>query len=214
VRHLVISKWTTAFAHEKENSTRSGNTDTRTAVATQEQKPEICGLSASETGQVSVYNHYLSDSDNVRLHFYMFGLVWNRAVPELRRLVTGFPSRRPGFDPRSGHVGFVVDKVALGQVFSEYFGFHCRFSFHWLLHTHQLSSGAGTIGQILGDVPSGLSPTPPQETKKRKELEWNQIRSFTLFKYNFNSSEGAGIVQSIWRLATGRTAEGSEFESR
>jgi hypothetical protein len=30
----------------------------------------------------------------------------------------------PGSIP-SGHVGFVVDKVALGQVFSEYFGFPC-----------------------------------------------------------------------------------------
>jgi hypothetical protein len=29
----------------------------------------------------------------------------------------------PGFEPGSGHLGFVVDKVALGQVFSEYFGF-------------------------------------------------------------------------------------------
>jgi hypothetical protein len=38
-----------------------------------------------------------------------------------------FPPRRPGFEPRSSHVGFVVDKVALGQVFSEYFGFP-RFS--------------------------------------------------------------------------------------
>jgi hypothetical protein len=29
-----------------------------------------------------------------------------------------FPSRRPGFDPRSGNVEFVVDQVALpGQVF-------------------------------------------------------------------------------------------------
>jgi hypothetical protein len=28
---------------------------------------------------------------------------------------------------------FVVDKVALGQVFSEYFGFPCQFSFHQLL---------------------------------------------------------------------------------
>jgi hypothetical protein len=27
---------------------------------------------------------------------------------------------------------FVVDKVALGQVFSEYFGFPCQFSFHQL----------------------------------------------------------------------------------
>jgi hypothetical protein len=28
-----------------------------------------------------------------------------------------------GFEPGSGQVGFVVDKVALGKVFSEYFGF-------------------------------------------------------------------------------------------
>jgi hypothetical protein len=28
-----------------------------------------------------------------------------------------------GFKPGSSHVEFVVDKVALGQVFSEYFGF-------------------------------------------------------------------------------------------
>jgi hypothetical protein len=28
---------------------------------------------------------------------------------------------------------FVVEKVALGQVFSEYFGFPCQISFHQLL---------------------------------------------------------------------------------
>jgi hypothetical protein len=37
---------------------------------------------------------------------------------------------------RSGHVGFVVDKVALGQVFSEYFGFLCQSSLHQILHPH------------------------------------------------------------------------------
>jgi hypothetical protein len=40
------------------------------------------------------------------------------------------------FDPRSSKVGFVVEKVALGQVTSEYFGLSCRFSFHQMLHTH------------------------------------------------------------------------------
>jgi hypothetical protein len=30
-------------------------------------------------------------------------------------------------------MGFVVDKVALGQIFCEYFGFPCQFSFHQLL---------------------------------------------------------------------------------
>jgi hypothetical protein len=83
--------------------------------------------------------------------------------------VAGFPPRRTGFEPRSGHVGFVVDKVALGQVFSEYFGFPCQFSFHRLFHIHHhLSSGAGTIDQLAADIPSGLSLTPPQETKKKK----------------------------------------------
>jgi hypothetical protein len=65
-----------------------------------------------------------------------------------------------GFDPGSGQVEFVVDKVALGQVFSEYFGFPCQTSFHQLLHNHpHLSSGAGTIGQNWSQY-KGLSPTP------------------------------------------------------
>jgi hypothetical protein len=51
-------------------------------------------------------------------------------------LVAGFPPRRPGFKPESGQVGFVVDKVALRQVFSENFGFPCQSSFHQILHHH------------------------------------------------------------------------------
>jgi hypothetical protein len=37
-------------------------------------------------------------------------------------------------NPRSAHVGSVVDKMELGQVFSEYFGFIYQLSFHQLLH--------------------------------------------------------------------------------
>jgi hypothetical protein len=63
--------------------------------------------------------------------------------------------------------GFVVGKVAFGQVFSGYFGVPCQFSFHRLLVVHHhLSSGAGTIGQTVAAVPSGLSLIPLQETKK------------------------------------------------
>jgi hypothetical protein len=36
-----------------------------------------------------------------------------QAAPKLRRLVAGFPPRRPGFELGSGHVGIVVDKVTL-----------------------------------------------------------------------------------------------------
>jgi hypothetical protein len=55
-----------------------------------------------------------------------------RAVAQ--RLDAGFPPRRAGFTSGQ-HVGFVVDKAALGQVFSEYFGFPCQ-SFHQFLHHH------------------------------------------------------------------------------
>jgi hypothetical protein len=58
---------------------------------------------------------------------------------------------------------FVVDKVALGQVFSEYFGFPCH-SFNRLLRTpHHPSSTASTVCQMVADVPSGFSLTPCRE---------------------------------------------------
>jgi hypothetical protein len=60
-------------------------------------------------------------------------------------ICTAFPPRRPGFETRSGHVGFVVDKVALGQVFSEYFGFLWQFSFHRMLHIHIIIYHPGLV---------------------------------------------------------------------
>jgi hypothetical protein len=52
-----------------------------------------------------------------------------KAVPWLRQLVAGIPPRRPGFDPGSVHVGFVVDKVAVGQVFPQVLRFPLSISF-------------------------------------------------------------------------------------
>jgi hypothetical protein len=98
------------------------------------------------------------------------GTLKDKAVPQLRRLITGFPPQQPGFEASSGHVGFVVDKVALGQVFPEYSGFPYQFSFHQLLNTHP-SSGAATIGQLVADIPIGLKshPTP----RRRNPTEHN-----------------------------------------
>jgi hypothetical protein len=60
-------------------------------------------------------------------------------------------------------VGFVVDKVALGQVFSSTFRFPCQSSFHQFLHNHHhLSSGASTIGQYWPQY------TKSQGTNKKK----------------------------------------------
>jgi hypothetical protein len=56
-------------------------------------------------------------------------------------------------------MGFDVDKMTLGQVFSEYFGFSCQLAFHRLLDNHHPLSGAGTIGQTVAPAPSGLNLT-------------------------------------------------------
>jgi hypothetical protein len=64
-------------------------------------------------------------------------------------------------------VAIVVNKVALGQFFFQYFGFPCQFLFHQFFHNHHnLSSEAGTIGQEVATVPKA----PLHEFKKKIEL--------------------------------------------
>jgi hypothetical protein len=61
-------------------------------------------------------------------------------------------------------VGFVVDKAALGQVFSEYFGFPCQ-SFHRFLHYYNhpgLTQSAINWPQCRVDLDS----TPTMQIKK------------------------------------------------
>jgi hypothetical protein len=73
-------------------------------------------------------------------------------------------------------VGYVVEKVALGQVSSEYFSFPCRlFSFQQMLHNH-LSSGADTIGHLMADISGGLSLTLPHKNFKRKTQKQERNR--------------------------------------
>jgi hypothetical protein len=80
----------------------------------------------------------------------------------------------------SGPVGFVVDRSALGQVLSMYFGFPCQ-SFYRLLHTHlHLSSGAGTVDQTVADAPSGVSLTQP---KKLAAVKYGKTVQALPFKY-------------------------------
>jgi len=54
----------------------------------------------------------------------------HKAVLWLRPLVVGLSPRVSGFSARSFQMGFGVDRVAVGKVFSEYFGFPLSLSFH------------------------------------------------------------------------------------
>jgi hypothetical protein len=65
------------------------------------------------------------------------------------------------FEPRSGHVGFMLDNAELVQVFSMYFGLPCQ-SFYRLFHIqHYLLPGADIIGQTMTEGTRSLSLTPP-----------------------------------------------------
>jgi hypothetical protein len=58
-------------------------------------------------------------------------------------------------------VGFVVDKVALGQVFPEYFGFPCQIFILPIAPQSPSSLFWGLYNRPeVAAVPSGLSPTP------------------------------------------------------
>jgi hypothetical protein len=89
--------------------------------------------------------------------------------PEFIYVISWLQIQKSGFDSRRYQIFrelVGLHKAALGQVFSEYFGFPCK-AFGRLLHTHHRhrpsSSGAGTVSQIVAHVPNGLSLTPPQE---------------------------------------------------
>jgi hypothetical protein len=53
-----------------------------------------------------------------------------------RAVSVGLPTAAARVRSQIGHAESVVDKVALGQTFSEYFGFPRHLSFHQLLHIH------------------------------------------------------------------------------
>jgi hypothetical protein len=71
---------------------------------------------------------------------------------------------------RVWQVGFVVDKVALGQVFSEHFVFPLLIFIPPNSPSSSQSPGAGTIGHSVADVPSGpsLDSTTTMRIKKEK----------------------------------------------
>jgi hypothetical protein len=89
---------------------------------------------------------------------------------------------------RAEHVGFVVDEVALDQVFPEYFGFNCQSSFHQFLHHHNhsgLAQQAYCWPQCRVD-PIWLHPPLYQFKKKkehRKKLFKPSVRQFKTFYF-------------------------------
>jgi hypothetical protein len=92
-------------------------------------------------------------------------------------------------------VGFVVDKVALEQVYFEYFRLPCQ-SFHRLLrihhHHHHLSFGAGTMSQTVAVTEWNKKGTiyehRPREQRSDIEQNYKLAAPATLEHVSFCSS--------------------------
>jgi hypothetical protein len=74
----------------------------------------------------------------------------------------------PGFDPSSGHVGFMADKVVLRQVFYENFSFLCQFLFYQMLYINYFSHHV-TVHILDPDS------VVKQRNKKQSFLSFNTI---------------------------------------
>jgi hypothetical protein len=120
-------------------------------------------------------------------------------MPYLRRLVVIFPLRSPRFELWSGHVGFVVDKVARG-----------RFSPRtWVFHTYD-SSGCSTFiihhpewynRSNSGRRTKWIQYDPTPKNNKRKvflhKIEAELLVSVLLFLYIFRTENVLSCLEAI-----------------
>jgi hypothetical protein len=78
-------------------------------VSKQEKRPLF---TAEEYAMMHLFTLFISDYSSKKIQ-----RKWSNDRAMAQRLVAGLSTRRPGFDPGSVNVGFVMDKVALGQAF-------------------------------------------------------------------------------------------------
>jgi hypothetical protein len=81
-----------------------------------------------------------------------------------------FPTTAARIRSQVGLCGICLGQCGTVTCISECFSFPCQFSFHRLLHTHHLSTGAGTVGQMGPTCQVGSVSPPPQEMKKTSPL--------------------------------------------
>jgi hypothetical protein len=113
---------------------------------------EVCFNSSAHVEVLELYTPFSSNTGNAQLLDPL-----NHS--KHRRLVDGFSPQRAAFTPRAVHVGFVVDKVAPGQVFLRVVRFSPVNTIPPLLYIHSCIIWGMNNGPF-----SGLSST---ETKSQ-----------------------------------------------
>jgi hypothetical protein len=91
----------------------------------------FCGFTQflhADTGTVHQSRPWPSPTPFVPHHY-----TWQQPIAEA---VTSCSLQRPRFDPKPVHVGYVMNEMAMEQVFFEYFGFPCKYHFTSALYAY------------------------------------------------------------------------------
>jgi hypothetical protein len=91
---------------------------------------------------------------------FSWNIQFDRRLPITLGQRIFFSPRRSGAAPRAVHVGFVVDKVALGRVFLRVLRVSHVSIIPPLLHIHSRIIWGWTMGPIAAAVPQSHSLTP------------------------------------------------------
>jgi hypothetical protein len=101
-------------------------------------------------------------------------------------------------------VGFVVDKAALGQVFSEYFGFPCQ-SFHRFFHYHN-HPGGHNMPLSGRSVEWTLIPPPTMQKVKRYVILESEKKKRVFLDISTTNIDA--LVPSRYQCVETRSIEG------
>jgi hypothetical protein len=112
-----------------------------------------CGAGKDMTSAVAYFKYYRSTTEAGNCT--SFRIILSKAVPRLR----------PGFDPRPIHVGFVVKKVALGQVFLQVLRFPSSVPLTLIHFVNDATKSQRNL--ITFKIQSGPATSPRPNTNKR-----------------------------------------------
>jgi hypothetical protein len=95
-------------------------------------------------------------------------------------------------------VGFVLDKMALGQVFSEYFGFPCQPHFIPPTSPSSQSPRTGTRGQYMAAVPRGPSMDSTSHNSNKKIISSpSTVKCILLSRANENNQPVIFVIKTM-----------------
>jgi hypothetical protein len=140
---------------------KSNNTLFRTPIPNVTNNHQVVlKITCTDKQSIPVKCTFVQPAQRTSINFYI-GVDCALAVA----VTASFSTWQPGISPQSVPVIYLVDKVALGQIFSKYFGFSCQMPFHKTLHVCIIWAPSNE------QIPVSAYPKNKNKQKKTSMLE-------------------------------------------